>query len=113
MRSISPLIGLIALQASYVIADSYTLHHRIGSGEWAKRGIIRSVEGNIAANAPGALYEDLSGNTEPWKALPGYESTSRSLYQLALTPEGTNTVDDSAPITFARTVSAFTCSSFL
>ena len=105
MRLFCPLIGFLALQASSVLADSYTLHHRIGSGDWSKRGIIRSAESSVVGNGPSALYEDLSGNIEPWKALPGYEATSRSFYQLALTPEGTNTVDDSAPITFARTVS--------
>lgn len=103
------MFGFLALQAGHVIANSYTLHHRIGSGQWVKRGVIRSKEGESVANGFDTVYQDLSGNSEPWKALPEYESTARSLYQLALTPEGTNTVDDSSPITFARTVSGNLC----
>lgn len=93
-------LGLLAMPA-LALADRYTLHHRINlSSSWSKRGVI-----TLNQEGSGPIYQDLTGKDRPWDALTDYQADSPHLYQLALTPEGSDTVGHDSPITFARVVS--------
>jgi hypothetical protein len=101
MTRIGLLLASLALVSSTASASRHTLHHRLGtSSEWSPRGTITIDE---AGASP--AYEDLTGKTRPWDALPNYEEGS--LYQLALTTEGASSVDIDSPMTFARAVSVY------
>lgn len=108
-------LTISTLGARPALAETYTLHHRIWPSQWSERGIITTSQSatsgghagkELFASASSASYQDTTGKQQPWERLDGYESTSESFYQLALTPGSKGKVDDLTPATFARVVRA-------
>lgn len=98
-----------AAAAGSCLAESYTVHHRLGTSKaWQKRGEIQTEVSSSAPDskqsaflAPAATYRDLTGDPYPWNTLQGYESWSEEPYQVALTSLD-GVVDDATPFTFVR-----------